>query len=331
MPDLYKILEVSRTATQDEIKKAYRRLAMKWHPDRNPDRKEEATAKFKEIAHAYQILSDPEKRKIYDKYGEEGLKHGGPSPEYGGTTFTFTEMDPSELFRQMFGDDPFGRFGFSTFSDDDDFDTFGIFSRFGQPRFGQSHRGFEKFETKPKRYKPEPIVHKLEVTLEALYNKKTKKIKIQRTACTPDGRTYTQEKILSFPLQPGCKDGTKITFKEEGDQLSPNQIPADIIFEIVEKPHPKFKRKGRDLEYTADITLKEALFGTKIYIQTLDNRTLTVDIPPLENTNYTKIIPNEGMPKTNTTRGDLHVKVNVKLPNVRAMSDEKKRFLVSLL
>lgn len=101
----YSVLEVAKTASADEIKKAYRGLALKWHPDRNPDQKEVAEQKFKEIAEAYEVLSDPEKRKIYDQFGEEGLKKDAGMPDF--QQFGF---DPSMIFGSMFGGgfNPFG-------------------------------------------------------------------------------------------------------------------------------------------------------------------------------------------------------------------------------
>ena len=110
MSDYYKILNIQRNATDDDIKKAYRKLALKWHPDKNPDNKEEAEAKFKSISEAYEVLSDKNKREVYDKYGKDGLKTGGVGrrSHYGGQEFFFEFQDPQEIFKQFFGgEDPF--------------------------------------------------------------------------------------------------------------------------------------------------------------------------------------------------------------------------------
>jgi len=115
MVDYYRILEVTRNSSTEDIKKAYRKLALKWHPDKNPDNLEEATKKFKEISEAYEVLSDEKKRKVYDTYGKEGLSQssrsrsrhygGNPFDDFGMPGFTpFTFRDPEEVFREFFGE-----------------------------------------------------------------------------------------------------------------------------------------------------------------------------------------------------------------------------------
>ncbi|XP_067370860.1 dnaJ homolog subfamily B member 2 isoform X2 [Channa argus] len=133
MVDYYNVLGVSKTASQDDIKKAYRKLALKWHPDKNPDNKEEAERKFKEVAEAYEVLSDTSKRDAYDRYGNERMRHTGTSSsdfssDFPGFTFTF--RSPDEVFREFFGgQDPFANFF-------DDFSSFGgSSSRLGPSRF----------------------------------------------------------------------------------------------------------------------------------------------------------------------------------------------------
>ncbi|KAL0100612.1 hypothetical protein PUN28_019187 [Cardiocondyla obscurior] len=112
MVDYYKVLEVQRTASGADIKKAYRKLALKWHPDKNPDNLEEANRKFKEISEAYEVLSDEKKRRVYDQYGKEGLqmpgskrRHGDDFDSHFGGTFVF--RDPEEVFREFFDGMPF--------------------------------------------------------------------------------------------------------------------------------------------------------------------------------------------------------------------------------
>ncbi|KAM8856575.1 dnaJ homolog subfamily B member 2 isoform 2-T2 [Spinachia spinachia] len=133
MVDYYNVLGVSKTSSQDDIKKAYRKLALKWHPDKNPDNKEEAERKFKELAEAYEVLSDPSERDAYDRYGNDRVPHTGSSrsdfpSDFPGFTFTF--RNPDEVFKEFFGSqDPFANFF-------DDFSSFGgSSSRLGPSRF----------------------------------------------------------------------------------------------------------------------------------------------------------------------------------------------------
>ncbi|XP_037344729.1 dnaJ homolog subfamily B member 2 isoform X2 [Pungitius pungitius] len=133
MVDYYNVLGVSKTASQDDIKKAYRKLALKWHPDKNPDNKEEAERKFKELAEAYEVLSDTSERDAYDRYGNDRVPHTGSSSsdfssDFPGFTFTF--RNPDEVFKEFFGSqDPFANFF-------EDFSSFGgSSSRLGPSRF----------------------------------------------------------------------------------------------------------------------------------------------------------------------------------------------------
>ncbi|ERN05234.1 hypothetical protein AMTR_s00007p00081170 [Amborella trichopoda] len=169
--DYYKTLRVDKNAKEEDLKKAYRSLAMKWHPDKNPNNKKEAEAKFKEISEAYEVLSDPQKRVIYDQYGEEGLK-GVPPPGAGGpTTFRFFPRSADDIFSEFFGNDSSrgsARFARGPFADDIIFDQVG----------GGGGGGGEASTNVPR--KPPPIERTLPCSLEELYKGTTKKMKISR-------------------------------------------------------------------------------------------------------------------------------------------------------
>lgn len=235
-------------------------MALKYHPDKN--KSPDAEAKFKEVAEAYEVLSDPKKREIFDRYGEEGLKgSGGPDgaggfPGGGGMHYEF-HGDPRATFAAFFGNsDPFaaffgggggggfGRrgFGFGGHDNDVEMEEGGDF--FG----GQQMR---------QRRQDPTIQHELQVALEDIFNGCTKKMKISRKVVAPDGKSLRkEEKVLTIEIKPGWKAGTKITFPKEGDQM-PGTVPADVVFVIRDKAHPLFKREGNDIVHTVKLPLRD--------------------------------------------------------------------------
>lgn len=271
--DYYKILGIPRNATDDDIKKAYRKLALKYHPDKN--KAPGAEERFKEVAEAYEILSNKKKREIYDTQGEEGLKGGfGTGNSGGGSDFSYTfHGDPRATFAQFFGSSsPFQAFFnlnggnsdrlFSGFDDDMDVDMDPFASMgMGAARPGGAFRS-HSFNVhglqnrKDKSQQDPPIEHDLYVTLDDIVKGCVKKMKISRRVVQPDGSSKKEDKVLTIHIKPGWKSGTKITFQKEGDQ-GRNKIPADIVFIIRDKPHPQFKREGSDIRYIAKVSLKD--------------------------------------------------------------------------
>lgn len=340
--DYYKILQVDKNVNDEELKKAYRKLAMKWHPDKNPKNKKEAEAKFKQIAEAYEVLSDPQKRAVYDQYGEEGLKAGAQPPESGGasyfstgdgpTTFRFNPRDADDIFAEFFGhSSPFGgggmrgtRFSSSIFGDDFFGSSFGE----GMGGGGGGHGVGTMYQGAPR--KAPPIENKLPCSLEELYKGTTKKMKISREIVHVTGKTMQVEEILTINVKPGWKKGTKITFAEKGNE-QPNVIPADLVFMIDEKPHSLFTRDGNDLIVTQKISLAEALTCYTVHLNTLDGRNLTIPINNVIHPNYEEVVPREGMPipKDPTKRGNLRIRFNIKFPT--RLTTEQKSGIKKLL
>jgi len=340
--DFYKTLGVEKNASIEEIKKAYRKLALKWHPDRNPKNKEAAENKFKEIGEAYSVLSDEKKRQIYDQYGEEGLRgqaSGGFTTESGGGTgggrgTHFTFMNAEDIFKQFFGDEnPFGSFGMGPgrqgrrmhFSQMGDGGMSGFtFSNMGGNNINDDvdiNMGNTQVQ------QAEAVETPLYCSLEELYNGTTKKMRISRKRLSQDGySTYDDVKILEINVKPGWKAGTKITFPKEGDE-KPGITPGDIIFVVTEKPHPQFKRSGNDLIHKQKITLKQALTGFTMEIETLDHRKLKNSVSKIPTSNYVYKIPNEGMPisKNKNTKGNLLVEFDVVFPNY--LNENQKKFV----
>ncbi|EEF34265.1 dnaJ homolog subfamily B member 1 [Ricinus communis] len=319
--DYYKILQVDRNAKDDELKKAYRKLAMKWHPDKNPNNKKDAEAKFKQISEAYDVLSDPQKRAVYDHYGEEGLKGQMPPPggasgfghDGGSTTFQFNPRSADDIFSEIFGfSSPFGGMG-------DMGGSRASTSNFPRGMFGDDI--FSSFRTAagessgPPR-KGAPIERTLLCSLEDLYKGITKKMKISRDVIDSSGRPTTVEEILTIEIKPGWKKGTKITFPEKGNEQR-GVIPSDLVFIIDEKPHGVFKRDGNDLIVTQKISLVEALTGYTVQVTTVDGRNLTIPISSIITPTYEEVVKGEGMPipKEPSKRGNLRIKFSIKFPS----------------
>ena len=340
--DFYKRLEVSKSASSDEIKKAYRKKALQWHPDKNVGNQDVAEKKFQDISEAYEVLSDAEKRKIYDQYGEAGLR--GEVPSDGGTAtgpsaadfgggmpfnfpgghhrsskmggmgpnmgFHFQASDPSKIFEQFFG----------TANPRDAEQS----SMFGHSMFPGGSNGLH--HSRQKQARPRPSYTTIECSLEQLYMGDVKKLKISRRV-----GDHMEEKILEVPIKSGWKTGTKITYAGEGDCLF-GQAPQDIVLVVKEKEHEKFTRKGNDLIYTATIALKDALLGQgTLPITTLDGRTILININNVITPESKHVFPGEGMPlqKYPSRRGDLIVHFKLRFPT--QLSEEQKRKLKDAL
>ncbi|XP_074381151.1 uncharacterized protein LOC141722643 isoform X2 [Apium graveolens] len=225
--DYYNVLKVGRNASEEELKKAYKKLAMIWHPDKNnTGNKTEAEAKFKQISQAYDVLSDPHKRKYYDRYGEVGS-----------STAQFPTSDSEIRFNKRGAKNAYKE----------------VFYRSEKSEFEKS-----KYDAGGKSSKGSANV--LSCNLEELYKGSDRKLKISRTVIDDSGKLATVEEILPIHVKPGWKKGTKITFPEKGNQ-EPGVIPADLIFLIDEKPHSIFKRDGNDLVIYKKISLLDALTG----------------------------------------------------------------------
>lgn len=311
MADYYARLGVDKKADGETLKKAYRKLALKWHPDRNPDNKEEADKKFKEISEAYEVLSDTEKRQIYDTYGEDGLKGNGSGSGgfAGGNPFArthggrpFRPSNEFDMFANLFGP---GGIYFGA-GDDDDFESFGYG---GMPR---------------RRSAPVSVQRKLPCTLEELYTGCTKKLKVtKKTYDRTTRQPSTSEKIITIQIKPGWKSGTKIKFPNEGDE-TPDGHTQDIEFIIDEKPHPIYTRDGDNLKTGLDLSLVESLTGFSKTIKTLEGKEIVVSSKAVTRPDQEIRFPNRGMPnqKDPSRKGDLVLMTHVNFPS--NLTEEQK-------
>ncbi|XP_033834572.1 dnaJ homolog subfamily B member 13 isoform X1 [Periophthalmus magnuspinnatus] len=308
--DYYEILEINRNATDADIKKAYRRLARKFHPASNKE--PGSYEKFRQLGEALDVLSDLHKKATYDKFGEDGLKGGIPiefSKDGAWSTKYAYHDNPEKTFKEFFGsDNPFSDFYISDFP----------------LQFGGLTPGENKI-------KDDPIERYLYLSLDDLYHGCTKKIKISRKVMNIDGCTSSiRDKILTVTVKPGWKEGTRITFPEEGDQ-GPNNIAADIVFIVQQKPHPVFERIDNDLIYHAQVSLEMALTGFSVEVETLDGRLINIPFNEIVHPLYKKVVPKEGMPLPDdpSQKGDLIFTFDIHFPE--KLSAESKLLIKQAL
>ncbi|XP_068430139.1 dnaJ homolog subfamily B member 5 [Clinocottus analis] len=312
--DFYKVLGVIPESNEDEIKKAYRKMALKFHPDKNSDA--DAEDKFKEIAEAYEVLTDPKKRSLYDQFGEEGLKSGSSMAGQGNSCRSNVHTDPHATFSSFFhGSDHFDIF-FGNDNDGEE-DLFNPFRRFPFSHVGGFPGGDAGLRRGQRRLQGDEVVHDLPVTLDEVLQGCTKHVKITRSRLNPDGRSLRpEEKVLNVVVKKGWKAGTKITFPREGDE-TPNNTPADITFILRDQEHTQYKRDGSHIVFTAKITLKEALCGCTVNVPTLDNRMMPLPCSDVIKPGAVRRLRGEGLPlpKSPSQRGDLVVEFQVIFPD----------------
>ncbi|KAJ7300223.1 hypothetical protein O6H91_Y032900 [Diphasiastrum complanatum] len=352
----YEVLGVLKDASSEDLKKAYRKAAIKNHPDKggHPE-------KFKELSQAYEVLSNPEKRDIYDQYGEDAIKVGMPG---GGSSHS-----PFDIFESFFG--------------------------------GSSHFGVSLFVTASSRSnwrqrRGDDAVIPLKVSLEELYNGTSKKMSISRNILCPDckgkgsrsgasstcagcngagmrvairqvgpgmlqqmqtvctecqgsGETISEKdrcsqcngdkvvqdkKSLDVDVQKGMQNGQRITIQGEADE-APDAVTGDLVFVVQPKSHPKFKRKGEDLFVEHSLSLIEALCGFRFILAHLDGRQLLLRSDPGEiiKPGQFKAIDDEGMPHPERSfmKGKLYIRFSIEFPETGSLSEDQIKGLQGAL
>ncbi|KAF2896899.1 hypothetical protein ILUMI_09286 [Ignelater luminosus] len=347
---LYEVLGVSRNASDNEIKKAYRKLAKEFHPDKNP----EEGHRFKEISYAYEVLSDPKKRSVYDKYGLKGMQEGGMHDGF---------APAEDLFSHFFGG--------------------GLFGGFGMGGMRRRHRGEDTVH--PLKVTLEDMymgkTAKLQLSknvicttckgkgsksgaattcrtckgcgLKVTYRQLAPGMSQQMQSRCPDcqgegeiikekdrcgschGRKVCNEtKILEVHVDKGMKENQKIFFRGEGDQ-QPDVEPGDVVIILQQKPHEKFQRSGDDIHLSHTITLTEALCGFAFVVRQLDGRDLLIKHSPGEiiKPGDVKMVPGEGMPqyKNPYEKGNMYVTFEIRFPDNHFANETQLKQLESVL
>jgi DnaJ-class molecular chaperone len=313
--DYYSTLGVAKTATDKEIKQAFRKLARKYHPDVNPGDKA-AEARFKEINEAHEVLSDPDKRRKYDELGanwrmyeQAGAQPGGQDPfagwsvNMGGGGGGYRTMTEEEV-REMFGsDNPFSDF-FKTF--------FGG----GEPETGRrAGRGRSRAR------KGRDVEDELPLTLEEAFHGTTRRLSIKH-----DGHART----VDVRIPAGVNDGSRVRVAGEGEHGTGGAGAGDLYLRIRLAPHATFQRKGADLHVAVNLSLTTAVLGGEADVPTLEGKPLRLRIPPGTQNGQVFRLRGHGMPVVGKpqTRGDLYATAAVQLP--RTLTPEQRQHFEAL-
>jgi curved DNA-binding protein len=307
--DYYQTLNVSKNANQDEIKKAYRKLAREYHPDVNPD-DPNAEEKFKDINEAYQVLSDEDKRKKYDQFGSQWKQYqqaGGRAEDFdwsqwatgtqrGGAQYRTVSQ---EEFEQMFGG---GLGGFSDF-----FETL-----FGGMAGGRTTRRPTGRAARQDLRRGPDIEHSVEISLEEAFYGTTRLLTFE------DGRR------IEASIPPGVKTGSKIRLSGQGGGGGAGS--GDLYLKIKVQPHSKFRREGDDLKINQAVDFFTALLGGEVTVSTID-KAVKLTIPPETDSGKTFRLKGLGMPRLSKSsqHGDLFVTVEVQVPK-QLTAEQKQKF-----
>lgn len=304
--DFYKTLGIGRDASPADIQKAYRKLARKFHPDMNPDDKT-AKTKFQEVQRAFDVLNDPSKRELYDRYGSSFESMGaGAGPRGGGRTTwgagpggAAEEADFSQLFGERFGGDPTGTFG----------DIFTQFRRAG----GRGRR-----EASQAAQRGADMAAELEIPFTVAVLGGQAQVSLKRHT----GLVET----LSVKIPPGIDEGKKIRLRGQGEAV-PGGTAGDIIITIHVAPHAWFTRHGNNLNVRVPVTLAEAALGAKVDVPT-PRGTIALRVPAGTSSGKKLRVKGHGVAARNGEAGDLFAEIEIVLPT--PLDDESLELIKKL-
>ncbi|CAG9310849.1 unnamed protein product [Blepharisma stoltei] len=325
--DYYSILKLDHKATDADICKAYRHLAISWHPTNHPKDYVPALNRFHLLAEAYEVLSDPVKRSIYDQSGEFGLKEGineGNGSFSGGYCYTGNAY---KIFENFFG----------TINP--------LFEAYGENTNILNLCNISLKEDQTSEEPPKDLIVEIPCTLTELYLGCQKKIDYEKLILAEDSTIRSIKESKTIEIKKGYSKDTKIIFYGKGNEAA--MFPSsNLIFQIVELPDQNFKRIGNDLVYSVQISLINAILAEPVHITTLDKRIITVSPDEVIGTKSRKLIENEGMPifkeieqgnepkkfgldKRSVEKGNLIVKFTVNYP--KYIPESSKQALCKLL
>ncbi|MEX0775557.1 MAG: DnaJ C-terminal domain-containing protein [Phycisphaeraceae bacterium] len=342
--DYYQSLGVPRGASQDEIRKAYRKLAREFHPDMN--KAPQAEARFKEVNEAYEVLGDKDKRAKYDQLGEnwkqgqefrpppgfEGFdfRRGGGPTGPGGATFEFRGGDFSDFFEAVFG----ARGGAGGGHGMGDFEEMlgraagaggASGGTSGGASGGRGRRGRNPFEQAhaPGLDQGQDVTSEITIGLEDAYHGGSRQLSLQM----PDGQTRS----LEVKIPAGATDGSTLRLKGQGVPAGGNGASAggggDLLLKINIAPHPQFTLQGHDLTTMVPLSPWEAALGAKVPVTTLEGQ-VTLTIPPGSQSGQRLRLRGKGMPKRGGEKGDLFVELRIIVP--KTLTDEERTLLEQL-
>jgi curved DNA-binding protein len=308
--DYYQILGVARTATADEIKKAYRRLARKFHPD--VSKEANAEQKFKEVQEAYEVLKDPEKRAAYDQLGSDWKSGQQFRPPPGWAEgFEFRGSGPAGGYRQSFEDEA----GFSEF--------FSSLFGGGSPFAGAAG-------TRPARSRAGRDHHaRIDLDLEEAYQGGTRTLDLKRPELKPDGTLELRSHTVRVTIPPGVTDGQQIRLAGQGEASTSGGRSGDLYLEVHIRPHRLFQLEGRDVTLTLPIAPWEAALGATVPVPTLAGP-VEMRIPPGAQSGQKLRLRARGLP--GSPQGDQYVQLKVVVPpaqtsEARALYEEMQRVM----